>query len=206
MDDQPDVYSTEQIEQLILLLYEPNQPQVIASTQAALTKIHGSPRAWSIARDLLARPDEKVKFHGALILIIKLNTESSSLSENDATELLVNLVHWYLESQAEGAAPLVTRKLSSALATFLVHFHHIWLHFVQHLVISLAEGQAYSASQSPQRDTFEVALDRLGPLQLRSALWVIANVAEDASKLDLNAQKRYGRYQKQRGRTGASPD
>lgn len=164
---------------------------MIASTQAILTKIHGSSRAWSIARDLLARPDEKVKFHGALILIIKLNTESSSLSEDDATELLVNLVRWYLEAQNEGAAALVSRKLASALATFLVHFHTIWLHFVQHLTISLAESQAYPPSQASQRDTFEVALERLGPLQLRSALWVVGNVAEDASKLDLNAQKRY---------------
>lgn len=179
---------------MILSLYQPSQPQVIASTQATLTKIHRSPRAWSIARDLLTCPDEKVKFHGALILIIKLNTESSSLSEDDATELLINLIRWYLESQTEGATPLVTRKLSSALSTFLIHFEHIWLHFVQHLTISLVRGQAYPPSQPPQQEAFSVAIERLEPLQLRSALWVVGNVAEDVSKLDLNAQNRYGQF------------
>lgn len=61
--------------QLVLTLYQPNHPQTIASTQATLTKLQASPRAWAVARDLLARSDEKVKFHGALIIIIKLNTE-----------------------------------------------------------------------------------------------------------------------------------
>lgn len=140
----------------------------------------------------MARSDEKVKFHGALILIIKLNTESSSLSDDDATELLVNLIRWYLESLSQGAAPLVTRKLSSALATFLVHFQHIWQHFVQHLVISLAGGQAYPPSPLAQPEAFSAALERLEPLQLKSALWAIGNVAEDISKLDLNAPNRYG--------------
>lgn len=147
--------------------------------------------AWSIARDLLARRDDKVKFHGALILIIKLNTESSSLGDDDAAELLINLVGWYLESLAGGIAPLVTRKLSSALATFLVHFHPMWPHFIQQLVISLAQGQALPPSPSSQSEDFHFALPRLGPTQLRAALWVVANVAEDASKLDLNAEKRY---------------
>lgn len=61
--------------QLVLTLYEPNEPAVIAATQATLTQLQNSPRAWSIARDLLSCTDEKVKFHGALIIIIKLNTE-----------------------------------------------------------------------------------------------------------------------------------
>lgn len=61
--------------QLILSLYQPNTPETIARTQATLSRLQGSPQAWGIARDLLARPDEKVKFFGALTIIIKLNNE-----------------------------------------------------------------------------------------------------------------------------------
>jgi hypothetical protein len=179
---------------LILSLYQPNEPQVIASTQATLTRLQGSPAAWSIARDLLTRPDEKVKFHGALILIIKLNTESHSLSDADATELLVNLVRWYLESLVEGTAPLVTRKLASALATFLIHCHRVWPQFIQHLVICLAQKHPRpppSSNQVRLSDDFAQALENLESIGLRAALWVVENVAEDVSKLDLNAEKRY---------------
>lgn len=137
----------------------------------------------------MCRPDDKVKFHGALIIIIKLNTESSTLRDNDATELLVNLVGWYLESVAQGAAPLVTRKLSSALATFLVHFYHLWGHYVRHLTACLASGQSSYPDHTKDMADIGPALHNIGSLQLRAALWVIGNIVEDASKIDLNTEK-----------------
>ncbi|UKZ78094.1 hypothetical protein TrVFT333_005828 [Trichoderma virens FT-333] len=82
----------EQVESLILSLYEPASPSTISKTQATLSRLQGSPQAWSLAHHLLGRPDEKVKFFGALTIIVKLNTESASLSDGDATELLVSLL------------------------------------------------------------------------------------------------------------------
>lgn len=60
---------------LVLSLYQPNPPDVIATTQATLSRFQSSPQAWSMVRHLLERPDEKVKFFGALTVIIKLNNE-----------------------------------------------------------------------------------------------------------------------------------
>ena len=60
---------------LILSLYEPNPPEVIAQNQALLSQTQSTPAAWSLARGLLDRPDEKVRFIGVVTIIVKLNTE-----------------------------------------------------------------------------------------------------------------------------------
>lgn len=75
MQDQPLHLSLEQVESLILSLYQSNPPEVIATTQALLSQFQSSPQAWSMVHCLLERPDEKVKFFGALTVIIKLNKE-----------------------------------------------------------------------------------------------------------------------------------
>ncbi|KAF4120256.1 importin 13 [Geosmithia morbida] len=185
----------DQIERLVVNLYEPNQPAVIAATQATLTQLQNSPRAWSIARDLLARADDKVKFHGALIIIIKLNTESSSsLSDNDATELLLNLVGWYLESFSKNSTPLVTRKLASALATFLIHRHQVWHRYIIHLAMCISSGQAHHPGILKDSEAPASALNNLDGTSLQAILWVVQNVMEDASKLDLNSEQNNGLY------------
>jgi hypothetical protein len=61
--------------QLILTLYNPNPPELVSHAQTVLHRIQRSPQGWKVAQDLLARPDDKVKFFGALTLIVKLNTE-----------------------------------------------------------------------------------------------------------------------------------
>ncbi|CAM1510299.1 Fc.00g006340.m01.CDS01 [Cosmosporella sp. VM-42] len=141
MEEQALPTTIPQVEALILSLYQPNPPDVIARTQSVLSRLQSSPQAWLVARDLLDRSDDKVKFFGALTIIIKLNTESSSLTNNDANELLMSLIGWYLESIARGYGTLVIRKLSSALATFFLHFPHLWRYFVRHLVVCFISGQ-----------------------------------------------------------------
>jgi hypothetical protein len=63
------------VTKLILSLYEPASPSTISKTQSTLSRLQSSPQAWSLAHHLLERPDEKVKFFGALTIIVKLNTE-----------------------------------------------------------------------------------------------------------------------------------
>jgi hypothetical protein len=63
------------IVQLVLALYEPRPPDAIAGIQESLQQLQKSPAGWQLAQNLLMQPDDKVKFFGALTMIVKLNTE-----------------------------------------------------------------------------------------------------------------------------------
>ncbi|KAF3796946.1 Importin beta-like protein [Colletotrichum gloeosporioides] len=65
----------QEAEALVLALYEPAPPETITRIQEVLHRLQRSPSGWWIARDLLSHNDDKVKFFGALTLIVKLNTE-----------------------------------------------------------------------------------------------------------------------------------
>ncbi|KAK1537189.1 uncharacterized protein CCOS01_02509 [Colletotrichum costaricense] len=115
---EPQLPSTiQEAEALVLALYEPSPPETIARIQETLHRMQRSPSGWWIARDLLGYADDKVKFFGALTLIVKLNTERfSSLSKEDASELLQNLIGWFVRSLDDGSGAMVVRKLSAALS------------------------------------------------------------------------------------------
>lgn len=186
---------------------------MIAHTQSALSRLQSSPQAWVIARDLLARPDEKVKFFGALTIIIKLNTKryvklahvdihvdprfsdylvwlSSPLSDDDATELLLSLIGWFLDSLNSKTGPLVVRKLSSALATFFLHYSRIWRQFVPHLSACLLSGRPCSLAALDDATDPRSVLEQLRPAQIQAVLWVVTNILEDVAKFDFqSAQK-----------------
>lgn len=73
--------------QLILSFYDANHPGSINTAQSLLADFQSSSQAWTIASGLLNRPDEKVKFFGALTIIVKLNREryaSNPFSFNSA--------------------------------------------------------------------------------------------------------------------------
>ena len=163
-----------------------------------------------MVHQLLERPDDKVKFFGALTVIIKLNKErcvctalpspdrmlsfvhSSSLSDHDASELLVRLIGWYLDSLSRGrSALLVSRKLSSAIATFFIHFHQLWPHYIRHLIACLASSQPCDPA-SAYDDIIETGvLSRLDSSQTQAVLGVATCVMEDLTRLDFNAPNKY---------------
>ncbi|PNY23890.1 Importin beta-like protein [Tolypocladium capitatum] len=194
MQDQPLHLSLDQVESLILSLYQPNPPDVIATAQATLSRFQSSPQAWSVVRHLLERPDEKVKFFGVLTVIIKLNKESSSLSDEDAAALLVGLVGWYLDSLSQPSSPLVSRKLASAIATFFFHFHRLWPRYLRHLIVCLASRQSCHLGAIDDSVDATAALANLDPAQLQAALWVATSVMEDVGRFDLNAANSMGLY------------
>ncbi|KAF4504396.1 hypothetical protein G6O67_008335 [Ophiocordyceps sinensis] len=189
MEDAAPPLSLDQVESLILSLYRPSPPDVIAATQASLSQFQGSPQAWPMIHSLLERPDEKVRFFGALTIIIKLNKESSSLRDVDANELLVRLVGWYLDALGQAHCPLVSRKLSSAVATHFIHFHRLWPRYVHHLTVCLASRQSHSPNAIDDTVDTAAALGNLQPGQLQAALWVVTSVMEDVSRIDLNTNK-----------------
>ncbi|KJZ75979.1 hypothetical protein HIM_04435 [Hirsutella minnesotensis 3608] len=189
MEEQSPQLSLDQAETLILSLYQRNPPEVIAATQATLSQFQGSPQAWAMVQGLLDRSDEKVKFFGALTVIIKLNKESSTLSVADANELLARLINWYLDSLLRSDGPLVSRKLSSALATYFLHFHSLWPRFVRHLAVCLASRQ--SRPLDFVDDTVNVVRNvfNLPSKHIQAALWVVTSVMEDVARIDLNTHK-----------------
>lgn len=48
---------------------------MVAGIQEVLQRLQRTPQSWMLARELLSRPSEKVRFFGALTLIVKLNTD-----------------------------------------------------------------------------------------------------------------------------------
>ncbi|PHH58659.1 hypothetical protein CDD81_4951 [Ophiocordyceps australis] len=196
MQEQAPVHwDLEQVEDMILSLYRPTSAHVISTNQAHLSQFQASAEAWSMIQHLLERPDDKVRFFGALTLIIKLNRESSSLGQDDARELLVRLMDWYLNSLTRASGPLVTRKLSSAIATHFVHFHGVWPRFVRHVTYCLAFCQSYEAFAVHELSADTAAkMPSLNAPQLQAALWVTTSVIEDVCKLDLNSISSIGLY------------
>ncbi|RDA83248.1 hypothetical protein CP532_4161 [Ophiocordyceps camponoti-leonardi (nom. inval.)] len=158
---------------------------------ASLSCFQCSPQAWAMIQDLLERPDENVKFFGALTVIIKLNRESATLSKDDATELLVRLIGWYIRSLMQADSQLVLRKLSSAIATYFIHFHYLWPHYIRHLVVCLASARSMSPKATQDAsDTIEF-LNRLCAKGLQAVVWVLTSVMEDVSRIDLAAGDKY---------------
>ncbi|EXM22218.1 hypothetical protein FOTG_10170 [Fusarium oxysporum f. sp. vasinfectum 25433] len=183
-----------EVERLILSLYQPNPPEVIAQTQATLSRLQGTPEAWGLARILLEKPDQQVKFFGALTIVIKLNNESSSLSPEDASELLLLLINHYLDTLRSRSSPLVARKLASALATFFINFHQLWSRFIRHLIFCLVSGQSCLPNALDEGPDTVSLMERMEPSQAQAALWVLTNVFDEVAKINLNSVQNIGIY------------
>lgn len=174
--------------QLVLALYSPAPPEVIARTQEALQRLQRSPAGWQFAHGMLERDNNQVKFFGALTIIIKLNTESSTLSEDDAKQLLQSVIAWFVRSLSDESMALVIRKLASALVTFFVHFSHLWPDCVHHLLYCLDIGHAVPRDESKNAPTSDL-LSSLSDSQFLAAIWFITALVEDISRLEMKSEK-----------------
>lgn len=174
--------------QLILALYRPAPPEVIARTQDALQRLQRSQLGWQFAHGMLERPDDQVKFFGALTIIIKLNTESSALAEDDARQLLQSLIGFLVRSLADGSGALVIRKLASALVTFFIHFPHLWPDCVHHLLYCFDAGRAVPRDEAKNAPT-SALLAGLDETRLMAAIWFITVFVEEIAKTEMKSQK-----------------
>ena len=111
---------------------------------------------------------------------------SSALSIDDAEELLVALIDWYLAALSRNDSSLVTRKLASALSTFFIHFSQLWPNCVLHLLVCLASFKGCPPNKVNGDVELSMVAETLGSLQIQPALWVVTNIAEDTAKLDIN--------------------
>ncbi|KAK1979492.1 armadillo-type protein [Colletotrichum cereale] len=185
----------QEAEAMVLALYQPASPETIARIQDTLHRMQRAPSGWWIARDLLGHADDKVKFFGALTLIVKLNTESSSLSSDDASELRQNLVGWFVTSLDDGSGAMVIRKLSSALVTFFLCFPAQWEFCIRHLCCSLSEGTALPQERVDGSINISHVLETLHSRKLQAALWFSGSLVDEAAKVEMNSAKHMGLYE-----------
>ncbi|KAI7787624.1 hypothetical protein LA080_014993 [Diaporthe eres] len=190
MEPLPLPSNLDEAESLILALYRPAPPEVISRTQDALQRLQRSQLGWQFAHGMLERPDDQVKFFGALTIIIKLNTESSALAEDDARQLLQSLIGWLVRSLADGSGALVIRKLASALVTFFIHFPHLWPGCVHHLLYCFDAGRAVPRDEAKNAPT-SALLASLDETRLMAAIWFITVFVEEIAKTEMKSQK-YG--------------
>jgi hypothetical protein len=125
------------------------------------------------------------------VYVYSLTSRSSSLTPENAAELLEVLIGRYIDTLRSGTSPLVARKLASALATFFLSFHQVWGTFCHHLVLCLVSGQSCRPSALHNAPDSSSLIDRMNPSQLQPALWVLRNVLEEATKINLNSPKKF---------------
>ncbi|KAK3997272.1 putative importin [Cladorrhinum sp. PSN332] len=186
MEPLPLPTSLAEVEALIRELYRPFQPDV-ARIQDVLHRLQKSPEGWQLAQTLISHRENEIRFFAALTLMIKLNRDSASLSEDDAKGLLESIINWTIQSMNDGAGPIVTRKLCSALVTYFVHFSHLWPSCVRHFIYCLDLGRGTRADAADDALTTNVLVEKLDQQKLRVAVWFAMTLVEEVGKTDMNS-------------------
>ncbi|KAK4227944.1 putative importin [Podospora fimiseda] len=186
MEPLPLPTSLAEVEALIRELYRPFQPDV-ARIQDVLHRLQKSPEGWQLAQTLITHREDEIRFFAALTLMIKLNRDSASLSEDDAKGLLESIINWTIQSMQDGAGPIVTRKLCSALVTYFVHFSHLWPNCVHHFIYCLDLGRGTRADAVDDALASNILVDKLDRPKLRVAVWFAITLVEEVGKTDMNS-------------------
>ncbi|EAQ91436.1 hypothetical protein CHGG_03371 [Chaetomium globosum CBS 148.51] len=178
-----------EVEALIRALYQPNPPDTISKIQEVLHRLQRSSEGWQLAQSLIAHREDNIRFYAALTLIIKLNRDSSGLSEDDAKGLLENIIGWTIQSLADGAGNFVIKKLCTALVTYFMHFSHLWPNCIRHFIYCLDLGQGTPVDSLDNALPTDVLVGKLGPQKLKVAIWFATSFVEEVGKTDMNAPK-----------------
>ncbi|KAM9880592.1 importin 13 [Verticillium dahliae] len=187
--------SLQDVEALVLALYEPSSFHNVGHIQEQLHRLQKSSAGWRIARDLLGHTDDKIKFFGALTIMVKLNTESASLSNVDASELLQNMIRWLHASLTDGSGTMVVRKLTSALVAFFIHFPNLWPDCIRSLCVSMSSSSPWPVELTAVPPEMSTILWDVDSRKLQTVLWFAGTLVEEAGKIDANASKHLGIYE-----------
>jgi hypothetical protein len=122
---------------------------------------------------------------------------SSAVSQDDAKELLQSLINWLIKFLEDGSSALVVRKLCSALATYFIHFPHLWSHCILHLLYCLHGSRAIPVedvdeAQHPEaidQHTSYVLASEMPLTKVQAVIWFAANLVEDVGKTDMNSTR-----------------
>lgn len=116
---------------------------------------------------------------------------SSSLSDDDASELLRNLLRWLASSVGDQAAGLSTQKLWQALATFFIHFPTLWPNCVKSLLVCLRTGDSVTHEDVERAPNIAEIVAGLDWRLLRVALGFTNTLVTDVGKTDMRIPKLY---------------
>ncbi|KAK4190430.1 putative importin [Podospora australis] len=189
MEQLPLPTSLDEVEQLIRALYQPNTPETISKIQEVLQRLQRSPEGWQLAQSLIAHREDNIRFYAALTLIVKLNRDSASLSEDDASGLLESIIGWTIQALVDGAGAFVVKKLCSALITYFVQFSHIWPNCLRHFIYCLDLGRGSRAEALDDALTSEILVQNLDSQKLKVAIWFTTSLVEEVGKTDMNSAK-----------------
>ncbi|KAL8794878.1 MAG: hypothetical protein Q9195_002590 [Heterodermia aff. obscurata] len=123
-------------ERLVNALYKPGAD--VSQINATLTRYQKSQEGWNFADQLLQSQDDKVRFFGALTFTIKINTDWSTLTVEDAGELRQRLLTWLVRLVRNRDGPVVIRKVCAAL---VAQFLKSWTshHYHDQVVLNLQD-------------------------------------------------------------------
>ena len=121
--------------------------------------------------------------------IVSLTENSATLSDDDAKELLLNIVGWTLQSLVDGSGAFVTKKLCSALVTFFIHFSQIWPGCLQHFIYCLDIGRSTPVEALDDALQTNVIVGNLDQPKLKVAIWLATSLVEEVGKIDMNTTK-----------------
>ncbi|KAI0013939.1 armadillo-type protein [Xylariaceae sp. FL0662B] len=183
-----------EVEHLIHQLYKPNSAATISYIQEVLQHLQKSPEGWQLAQGLLTRPDDNVKFFGALTVIVKLNTES--LPDEDALSVLQNLISWLINSLEDGSGAIVVRKLCSALVTYFIHYSHTWTRCIFHLLHCLDLNSSAPQENLDGSSPAEHIVRTLPLQKFLAATWFTTTLAEEVEKIDLKSARYIGLHER----------
>ncbi|CCC13967.1 hypothetical protein SMACR_08088 [Sordaria macrospora] len=189
MEPLPLPTSLAEVEQLIVALYQPNPPETVSRIQEVLQRLQKSPEGWQLAQSLIGNPNDNIKFYAALTIIVKLNKDSSNLTDDEAKELLQNILGWTITSCAEGVAPFVIKKLCIALVTFFIHFSQLWPNCLRHFLYSLDLGRATPIEALDNALDTTIIVNSLEISKLKVAIWFATSLVEEVGKTDMNSIK-----------------
>ncbi|EPQ62290.1 BgtA-21035 [Blumeria graminis f. sp. tritici] len=181
--------SIEEVETLIKRLYGVGKPEDIVRTQIVLHKLQLSSQGWQLANALLNRDDNQLRFFAALTIIVKLNTDAKSLSENDTASLLLALINSLILWTKSDEGPLVGRKLCSALVSYFLQFSHIWSRCVQHLLYCFCRDEALPYTSLREAPDSIILVQNVSDKKARAVLWFASTLVEDVSKTDSNSMR-----------------
>ncbi|KAK9236576.1 armadillo-type protein [Lipomyces kononenkoae] len=142
---------------------------------------------------MLSSGDPNVRFFGALTYTVKLNSDWQSLSPESLSQLLLQLLNWFL---AHSHGPrFITQKLAATLLLVLIKFpelpNSIWPYPVHDVVISASRNTPTVGTREPLDDrVFQSAVQSLDAHDLSLVLLFCTTFAEEISRADVPRQDR----------------
>ncbi|KAK9248089.1 armadillo-type protein [Lipomyces tetrasporus] len=186
------------VEKKIRQLYQPGHPQTLYETQQELQALQKSSEGWNLANLMLSSADPNVRFFGALTYTVKLNNDWQSIPIESLSQLLLQLLKWFL---AHSHGPrFITQKLAGAIILALIKFpesvYSIWPYPVHDVVVSIAINTPTIGTKEPLNDdAFQRVVQSLSAHDLIIILLFCTTFAEEISRADVPRHSRPPLYE-----------